>query len=511
MVPVFFDQIVSLFSKNKEDPELEKKRLLKHLRRDLSQSKFNKFYKLRSEELEPAAAKFFYDMYKIVSSAQLFMQNSTQSTLLKETTIEAFMEKELLEAKERLSPQVIEERAKTVAPQELSRQVKKELATFVAAFDAGHIDAIDQAYNLILIFIHFVSFNFYALLKKFDPKLTEHNFNYQPQFTHIKAASVIENLKDFLEIAYPVETDQDWQTVRKVLRAYKGDVEVLNFDQWRKLLNHLQEVQKTSILVLIVRHVGKDPIWQSKPNIPSEHIAETYLETMRFEVEESIDKIVNAQRNAKIAAIAKTIFGVVNITRLTYYTERENEIYIKKNLGGFTYIAPMNYLKAFMLDYYKKDIRELCELFLIRGQWTTRDVSKQMSDKFYEIMEFSERLMSFDGALGNDGLHGSRLRIAMLKSDRDKSQLKLITGILNVINEEARRILIEVTKSLVVVGKYLKTILDDCQKNPHTLLINWQELESVSDTPIDQQLVNAYKNIYNFVQMMQLFMKPSGE
>ncbi|MDR3343030.1 MAG: DUF5312 family protein [Treponema sp.] len=510
MTPVFLKKIVAMVSR-KKDPESEKKNLLKQVKKDITQSKFSKFYKIRAEELEPVLGHFFYDMYKTIATAQIFLQNTAKSTLLKQIVIETFMDKDLLDMEARLSPAAIEEQAKTMSPHDLSRHIKQELAVFVAAFDAVRMSAVDQCYNLILIFINFVTFNYFLLLKKFDPNLPEHNFSYQPKFVHIKAASIIENIKDFLEIAYTVDPDQDWKLVRKVLKAYKGDVEVLNFDQWNKLLLRLQEVQKTSIMVLIVRHVDKDPIWQSKPNVPHEHIVQPYLETLRLEAEQCIDEIVNAQRNARIEAVAKTIFGSTQVTRLSYYTDQENEIYLKKNLGGFTHIAELNYLKAFILDYYKKDIRETCELFLIRGQWKSLDLVKQMSDGFHEVMDISEKLLGFDEALANKGTHGSRLRIALLKGERDKNQTKIIGSILNVVNEEARRIMVATTKSLVVVAKHLKNILDDYQKTPHSLLVNWQELESASDTPIEQQIVTCYKKIYNFVQMMQLFMNPSEE
>ena len=41
---------------------------------------------------------------------------------------------------------------------------------------------------------------------------------------------------------------------------------------------------------------------------------------------------------------------------MKYYTEKENLAFAKKMLGGYIYIAPMNYLKAFLVDFCKKDI-----------------------------------------------------------------------------------------------------------------------------------------------------------
>jgi hypothetical protein len=79
------------------------------------------------------------------------------------------------------------------------------------------------------------------------------------------------------------------------------------------------------------------------------------------------------------------------------------------------------------------------------------------------------------------------------------------------VNEEALGLINQSAQLLIVVGKNLKNLLDDYQKPSHELVMNWKELEGVSEVPIDQRIAGAYKKIYYFIQMMQFFAKPAEE
>ncbi|QQO10761.1 DUF5312 family protein [Breznakiella homolactica] len=510
MAIAFLEKILSLFGGG-DDPESGKKKLLKQLTKDLSKNKYARFYKVKGEAVEPPFAKFFYDMYKIVSPAQVFLQNAAKSEQLKQITIEFFMDKKLLSIQERLSKEAIEERAKTVQTKELARQLREELSQLVSGFDNTRIKAIDDGYNLIMAFNQFVNFDFFFLLKKFDANMSERNFTYQPKFEAIRAEYITEDIKDFLEIAYAVDPDQDWKTAMEVLKNYKGDIDVVSLAQWNKLLVLLRDIKRSKILELMVRQIDKDPYWQSLPRIPDEHIVEPFLDKKKSETEGLVNRILNDKRNAQLEQLAKAVFGTADVERMKYYTDKNNEIYLKKGMDGFTHAQGLNYLKAFLLDFFKRDIRELCDLFLIRGQWASPILSQQMSEGFHTIMGISEEILAFDEALSDNGENGSRLKAALAKVDRDKGQAKYIRIILKSVNEEAQKMIILSAQALIVIGKHFKGILEDYQKNPHELIMNWKEIESTSEEPIAQRITEVYKKIYYFIQMMQFFARPAGE
>jgi hypothetical protein len=502
----FLDNLLALIGGSK-DPESGKKRQIKQLIKDLQKNKYARFYRIKQEEIDGSLGKFFYDIYKTVSSAQVFLQNAAKSAQLKQAAAEAFFDKNLQETRDRLSAESIEERAKTTDIKNLAKQIGGEMAAFSAAFDSGRITAMDSAYNLILDMIRFVTFDFFFLLKKFDPNITERNFTYQPKFAPVRGEYLSDELKDFLEASSAIDPDKDWKNALRILKIYKNGVDVVAPNQWSRLLNQLREIRKSNILELMIRHIDKDPLWISAPKLRDEHIAEAYLEEKRTEARAAIDKIVNAKKNAQITTLAKTVFGSAEIDRAKYYTEKAGEIYLKKNFEGFLFAAGINYLKAFLLDHFKKDIRELCDLLLIRGQWTVPVLAQQMSESFHQIMNLSDKLIAFDETLSDSGENGSRLKASIVKADRDKSQARYVAIILKSVNEEARDLINTAAQALIGIGKNLKNLLDDYQKPTRELIINWKELEGSSETPLAQRIAGTYKKIYYFIQMMQFLSK----
>ncbi|MDR0636340.1 MAG: DUF5312 family protein [Treponema sp.] len=510
MAIVLFEKIATLFGKT-QDTEAEKRRLLKLVRKDIMQSEYRKFFKMQSEEFGPPMGKFFFDLYKPLIPLQILMQNVAKSTRMKQLIIEYHMDNELITLQEQLSSTSIEERAKIIGNKKLLAQVQSDLARFSSVFSNNCIVPIDHSYNLLLTLAAFATFDFFHILKHFDKNFTAQLPNYQPKFGQVKASVLIEALKDFLEVAYPLDQSEGWTTLFKILKASRNDVDIIDQGHWNKLLAMLHAVQRSSIILLIIRFVEKNPVWQSKPDFPNEHIAKTYLEMVQAEAEESIDRIINLKRNARIDELARAVFGNLPGERMKYYTEGCSEIYKKKNMGSFLYTKEINYLKVFLIDYYKKEVRELCDLFLIRGQWTSQSLAKPLSDAFLALMSISEKLLAFDDDLADDKETTSRMKNYLLRADRDKGQARSLSILLSTVNETARKLSVSAAKELIALGIQLKNLYNDHEKIPHEYIINWKEIESASKIPIIQRIGAAHKQIYNFVRILKLFIEPAEE
>jgi hypothetical protein len=505
----FLDKLISIFS-GANDPEAAKKHRIKQLVRDMAHNKYARFYRAKTGEIDGSLGKLFYDIYKVVCPAQVFLQNAAKSAQLKQIVVEAFFDKELEEIKNRLTPEAIEEKAKT-GLKELSKSLNDDFAVLDAALDSDRIAAIDRCYDNILAMVQFVTFDFFFFLKKFDSKITERSFSYQPVFSPVRGEYLKNELRDFLDVSFGIDPDQDWKKALAAVKTYKNGVDVVAADQWNKLLALLRDIKKSGMIDLMIRHIEQKPDWIFKPRLIDEHIAENYLGAKRAEIKTAIDKVVKARNNARVDALAKVVFGSTEINRVKYYTEKNSELYIKKGFDGYIYTSGVNYLKAFLLDYLKKDLRELYDLLLIRGQWANPELSRQTSDHLHKLMDISDTLISFDESMSDTADNGSRLKTAIAKADRDKSQARYITMILKTVNEKALEMIKAGALSFTVLGKTLKALSDDIQKPSHELLINWKELEGVSETPLSQRIADAYKKVYYFIQILQAYSDVPGE
>ncbi|GHV72472.1 hypothetical protein AGMMS49928_29480 [Spirochaetia bacterium] len=95
--------------KNETDAQM----LLRQIQKELPQNKYAKFYKPRTEDVDPALAQWFYTMYKTIYPARAFAQDPVQISRIKHITIESFLSKDLLETERRLRTASIEAKEKT--------------------------------------------------------------------------------------------------------------------------------------------------------------------------------------------------------------------------------------------------------------------------------------------------------------------------------------------------------------------------------------------------------------
>jgi hypothetical protein len=507
----FFDRLAAIFSGGNDSQTLKLKRL-RQIAKAIKVNKYGKFYKPKTEDLCAPLGKFFWELYRVTGTAQFLLRNASKSAELKNICVAAFLNDKLKELDERLSEQAIEKlAAREGAGEELAESVKKDLALYVAGFDAALISNVDKCYNAIMAFLQFIAFDFYAVLKKFDSGISERNFSYQPGFQPVYGAELVEELKDFMELAAPLEVEQDWKIPLSLLKEYKDGIEMVNPAQWEKALRLLRGVSSSGVMELIIQHSGKDPVWQRVAKPLQEKIAAAYLAAKKTEAEEAIRKIQNDKRDAQISQIAVTVFGSHKVDRMQNYTDKASEVFTARGFDGFTQTRAMNYLRVYLIDFFKTEIKELCNLFLIRGVWTNPELSRQLSESFHILMEIADNVYSFDKALSESGEHGVRLKQALQKSNRNQGQAKYVRIILTTINNDAQRMINDTAAHLIVIGKNLKILLEDYQRSSPALFMNWKELETASETPLTARINAAIKKTYDFVQLLQFFTAPVRE
>ena len=509
-MPDVINKVISFISGESEGGS-DRDILLKQLAKEISQNKYSKFFRVKQGEVDPALAQYFFSLYKTIYPLQSFLKDPVMEARIKNITLEAFLDKQVLDIIKQLSPKTVAERKKNTSPEELSIQLEDELGVLAAGFDSPRVAAADKCSNLITSLKHFVSFDFCSFLRKFDPEMMEGDFLSQPKFAAIEGDLLVTDLAAFISIFPPFEPDNDWKTAFEILKYCKGGTDVIPLTHWTSLLVSLKDLKQSRILELIGRLSTGNPVWEIKTSVPNETLSGSWLDEKTGEIRNVISGIANNQRNAKINTLENAVFNSAETIRLNFFTPENGRVFIDKDLDGYTYASALNHLFAFIQDYLSKEIHELCDIILIRGQWTNNIASRQMSEGYHDVVEILPEITRLDETLDDDGSNGPRLRGALLRIDRDKSQGRYIKTIINSIDEEALNIINRAVPSLIVVGKHFKMLMDDFEKKPYELIMNWKELSSVSKVPLIQRIGAAYKKINYFVQLMLLETRQTEE
>ncbi len=499
----FFQRLLDSFFKN-SDPELEKKRVMKMIAKELSKTKY-KFYKPNTEEVLPAFAKTFFTIYKTVVPGRIYFQANANPKLYQRMVLNAMMTEKHLDLVDQLSEESILSDAKSMSVGQLKVQVKERSDALFSFFDANMINRIDTLYSQLMLFKAFCEYDYFFMLKKFDSSLKENDFSTTPQFEAITGKYIVDDLKDFLSIASSLMEFDNWNDLFVLLKKIK-DVEPVSKGAWTRLMNRLQDMQASRVFDMMLQLVQQNPAYATTPGKIQEHITEKYIDNIRQEAEKTVSRIQTEQKSSKIDSLVNSIFGTTSIVRMKHYTEDQSGVYERRNIGSFSFQQPMNYMKAFLLDYVKKDVREVADLVLVRGKWSTTTLSTPMSEAYHKMLDLSDKIIEFDDTLADGGATAGKLKNLLSRCDRDKEALNIIRTILKDINSSARDILVAGTQDIIVFARNLKLVLEDYAKPHPGLVINWKELEHYADYNIKDSAVAVYKKLHLFVTLMQGFL-----
>ena len=352
------------------DPDRDRKKQLKDIRKELK--KHGRFFKVNGDMALPGMAKFFHEIYKVVGPADILLERYGSSDLLKSVIIESFLPPDVQTAVGDLHPDRIKARADSVKDvRAVAEQVKEELIRLYSALDTETEKRINKLYNSLHQLQSFARFDYHFLLRKFDSMLPDRDFTYNTRFEAINGQYIKENLMDFLDIYYGLDAEAEWDMLFDVLKNYR-DMELVSRASWKKLLQTRRDMLKSRVLDLIIRHLDEDPHWSSMPESTNFSIVQDYFNRIKTGADLTIQEVLRDRRKRQIEALLMKLFGTTTVVRTQYYTERENLTFHKKMLPGYTFVEPINYLKAFFLHFYQSGGRVLVDLLLIEGKWATK-------------------------------------------------------------------------------------------------------------------------------------------
>ncbi|MDR0323986.1 MAG: DUF5312 family protein [Treponema sp.] len=501
MAEDLMDKVFSLFSG--EGLTDEKQNMLKGIAKELGQSKYAKFFRVRSEETDPSFSSFLFYVYKMIFPIKEFYKDIKKIAKLRTMIVESCIDADIQETVIRLSEANLNEKAKSTPPESLVASIQKDIELLSSQFNHDKISAANHRYELAGALEQLVKYNFLGFFKKFDPHFADGSFVIEPKFPAIKTILIVDQIGEFLTVTHLLKPEEDWVSLLALLKACNGQ-ELANPEQFKTMIKTIREVHASKILELMVQYTLRNPVWQFKHLSFSESIGESWLVAKKSEAFGYIARINNAKKNKQIKALTNQIFESSDLVRLENYTEQFSEPLQKRNVDYFYYAGGLNYLKAFLEDYVEKEIKEICDILLIRGQWTNSTMSMEMSDALHRLAGTSEPIAKLDMVMSDDGAEGSRLRASLLRFDRDPTQARIINSIVGKNNGDALEIINEAAQALIIIGKHLKNLIEDIQKKHPELLINWREINLASKEPLAQRMVADFKRINYFVQLMHL-------
>ena len=487
------------------DPEKHKKRLLKLIARDLVRLG-KRYYNPRNEMVLSDFPQLIYETYKLLGPAQNLIKRAESSKALRNIVFEISLTETHREVLERLQDEAIRERSQNQNAESLAAEATETLSRFSSSFTPEMIKEIDGNYNDLSLFLDFIHFDYYFFLKKFSSNIIEHDFSHKYHFDSLSGEYVIDGLKDFNDLISGLNSQTNWDVIFEALKTYRK-VEAIRKNVWEKAFRKLLDIRNTHVLDLIIKHVSKTSDYKSQPVVYNEKIGDAYLNSLKATVDSSLRQVSKETKHRRIEDLAKSVFGVAVVSGMDNYTEQENATFTRFGMPGFVHIEVMSYVGTFLKHYFKENLSQMIDLLLIKGKWVSKTHSQQISEAYHQLIRICETIFKFDLSLGEDEDLGRKLRNMIYRAENDKKLLVQIQQELMQINDNVKEYLVETAKSLIRVAKCLKQVHDDYDSQPHEIIVNWGEIDASTGSRTKAMMVEVYKKIYNFIQIIQYFHK----
>lgn len=500
----FFSNLFSSLFKS-SNPDADKKRRLKNIAKAFSKSKFHVFYKANTQEILPPFPKMLYDFYKATSQAQVYFRNIPNPNQHKQRLITYSLSENQAELLEHFDENKIMEMSKQIPINKIKTQIDHDLQTFKAEFEGERANKIENLYKAFCLFQDFCTYDYYVLLRKFNSGIREFSFDSTPTFDKINGDYITDDLKDFIAVAFPITDDTVvWSDLFEFFQKTTGK-ELCSQGNWKKIIARIRSIQATRTFDMMIQMISQDPSYTSEYNMNIESLLDPYVESLTNDTWNLLNKISEHQKESKANDICLQIFGTASPQSLAHYVPSFNEGMLKKSLDQIIYAEPLNYLKAFLVEYLKKDIREFYDVVVIRGQWDS-SISAPMSNAYQELLAVSDQITAFDESFAEEGAMGMKIKTLLPKTGHDNSAISIINRVISDANDAAKGFIITSTQNFVTIGKTIKQLIEDYSLSKPVLVQNWKELEKYIEQPMKDFSVGIYKKIYLFVQLMQQYL-----
>ncbi len=500
----FIDKIVEFFTGFSNEERIKIKKL-KEINRQVRSFR-NKFYNYKKDQVMYQLPRKFYELYRLVQHLGRFFDINAHKKSIKMLLFDIFSESDQNKIREELEYEPVKKLIKnTPNTKDAIEIIKNKLNEYIKSFSPESIKKIDYAYNSIIDFSNITNYDWLFLLKKFDSEINDLNFSYSPDFEAIEGKYILEDIITLNDYLTTIDFNKDWRYIFDYLKATAQDDNIINI--MKKAIQLCKELKKDDHLTKIIQLIYKDPFFTPKQFHSDAKIVHDYIQNFQREVKASVDSTLKEIKKDKIEGLLLNIFHKTVIIRLKHYTTRLNEMLIKKGLYGFQYIDPMNYLKAFILDYCKGDIKSKIDALLILGTWSTNTASSSYSSLLDHFNKISDMIMEFDNNCSEDESYGKSIKKLSMSTKHDSTALNTLKRVVIKIDSEALEIIMESIKVLTQTANKLKELIDDYKsKNPKIIIdfnkIKWNFTEEPGDA-----FVTLYNKLVNFVALLRYFAK----
>ena len=480
------------------------RRAIRLLKKELAQVKID-IYKIKHDLILTPIAKILYEVYKLTYPfKQFFVLDSSTKRFppsFDEDFVLYFHSKEAIDLYDKLTEEYINKLITKYGIKKTITHINNLLKEYFEYFDTEKIKNINFIYSNFLGFARFSKFDFFPILREFDPHLEEGNFTKKPSFSPAEGTFLRNDMYKLHKALYMFDFDNRLDQGMEIFSQIKS-FEPISSSNFNKLKNMIGDLQKNNYFALIIRAIDKNiaPVPIEKP--PTVPVYNSFSYKRRGDINAILNSIKNKIKEDSVSSIVSQLFEDNASKRIKNYNESKNDQFKNLGLPVFQYVKPLNYAKAFITDKYKAFINRVVNELIVSGIFINKGILNDLSNSYYALNSHLHNITQFDNELDTDSSSGKTIKRLLFTVKKDKGARKVLEKTIYGINTKAKVIIDEELVNMKQMAVCLKNILEDYkEKNPVTVS-NIKKIRSNYNKQFIEELLSAYKDIYLFLKLL---------
>lgn len=487
-----------------------KRRIYKELKKELSRAKID-LYKLKQDTISTHIAKIIFEIYKLTYPLRNYFQLDKEkkrfTPSFEESYILSFHDEKSLELYKKISSE--DEIKKTIL--QMGMDIKKATSYFekiiteyLDNFDKEKITEINRSFSNLLYFARFVYYDFYILLREFDPNFEDAQFLKKPSFSPADGPLLRNDIYSLQQSLINFDEGKLLDIGMERAAKIKGFTP-LDEKHYSRLKDLISTIKKNEYLVLILKAIDKkltSPIFQTPAIID---IFSTFVFKIRGLVFSTLSRFKKKIIEDSIKDLISKIYDGDVVGRIKNYSELKNNQLEALGVSKFKYVEALNYLKAFITDKYKPVISKLINELIVEGIFVNKGLLNLLSNSYYYLNNLLNIIEEFDDDLDVEGNTGKTINRLIGNLKKDKNAKFVLERTIEDVNKRALLIISESLVNIKDLAKSIKIIIEDYKKNRPEVVSNIKKIRNVSNTQFIKELIDAYTTIYYFLKLMGFF------
>ncbi len=400
--------------------------------------------------------------------------------------------------------------------------VERSINAYLTSIDKSTIETANNIYTNLIYIQNLADFDFISFFKRFDPEFRP---GISPAFGDITLEALQPYLSDleqsFLQIDLSIDNVQMFKALSdvgyfmsmlmepsKIIEESRPENSNGNAIKNREndfivCFDAIKDIMTKNYLTLFLALIKKDPVYSPAIIHAKYDIFKIYCDTFKERASFITKFILKEKRIKKLETFIKKNFNSIQWAGI-YNIETSGKIEEFDTIG-FIYCYHLGIINTFLKTVYDDILKGIMNLTVTNGLFIEKYFQKTVSDTFYSMEKFQEKLRDFIFDINVEGVSGKKiLNLLMKKEGNPVETKKTLDRNVSYENIKAKELFEEFYPNFSLITDIVSKLYNDIDTKPPKYLRNIRTIGGLKNPKYLNSLMRSYESLKSIKELFNL-------